>query len=85
VDCFPYLSYVSERRVWILSAHCLGASLEDSRSVEVLVIFDGVAVLDDALGAAKGWRRTADALSALLYVGAFRGAYSSEVSAFGCI
>jgi hypothetical protein len=54
-----------------LSAYRLRASLKYSRSVEVLVILYGVAVLDDAFGAAQGWRRAEDALSALLYVGAF--------------
>lgn len=32
-------------------AYRLGASVEYSPAVEVLVVFDGVAVLDDALGA----------------------------------
>jgi hypothetical protein len=33
----------------------LGAAVEDSRSVEVLVVFYGVAVLDDAFSATVGW------------------------------
>lgn len=37
-------------------AYCLRASIEDGGAVEVLVVFDGVAVLDDAFGAAVGWR-----------------------------
>jgi hypothetical protein len=40
--------------------HCanrLCASLEDGCSVEVLVVLYGVAVLDNALGAAEGRRR----------------------------
>jgi len=38
-------------------AHCLGASVEDGCAVEVLVVLDGVAVLDDALSAAVVRRR----------------------------
>jgi hypothetical protein len=38
-----------------VSAYCLSASFEYGGAVEVLVVFDGVAVLDDAFGAAVGW------------------------------
>jgi len=36
--------------------YCLGASFEYGGAIETLVVFYGVAVLDDAFGAAERWR-----------------------------
>lgn len=53
----PYLGRISRAPgIYRWEAHCLGASVEDGGAVEVLVVFDGVAVLDDAFGAAECWR-----------------------------
>ena len=53
VDRVPYLPASVTRICMVQSvAHCLGASIEYGCAVEVLVIFDSIAVLDDALGAA---------------------------------
>jgi hypothetical protein len=46
---------LAELSMTIGTAYRLGAAVEDSRSVEVLVVFYGVAVLDDAFSAAVGW------------------------------
>ena len=46
----------------VIEAYRLGASFEDSGSVETLVVLYGVAVLDDAFGAAEGRWRTTDTL-----------------------
>jgi hypothetical protein len=43
-------------------AYRLGASFEDSGAIEALVVFDGVAVLDDAFGATEGRGRAMNAL-----------------------
>jgi hypothetical protein len=61
----------------------LGASFEDSSAVEALIILDGVAVLDDAFGAAKVW----GSATMFCQTGMPRKVktYSSDVSAFGCI
>lgn len=56
VDSIPYLCRVSfdrRERCW---TYCLGASFEYGGAIETLVVFYGVAVLDDAFGAAERWR-----------------------------
>jgi hypothetical protein len=58
VDGIPYLPLSA---AWHDSKHggtyCLGTSVENGGAVEVLVVFYGVAVLDDALCAAVVWGR----------------------------
>jgi hypothetical protein len=57
VDRFPYLILSAKcfQRMAV-STYCLSASFEYGGAVEVLVVFDCVAVLDDAFCAAVGWR-----------------------------
>lgn len=67
-------------------AHCLGASIEDGCAVEILVILDGVAVLDNALGAAVVWRRAVFTIYQRWRMWDERSStHSSDVSAFGWI
>ena len=62
VDRVPYLVQLAgfrlSRHIW---AYCLGTSLKDSGAIEVLVVFYGVAVLDDAFSPTKR-RRSAKVL-----------------------
>jgi hypothetical protein len=51
-----YAASVSLFRYRSVKAYRLGASFEDSGTVEVPVVLYGVAVFDDAFGAAEGWR-----------------------------
>jgi hypothetical protein len=51
--------------------YCLGASIKDGGAIEVLVVFYGVAVLDDAFGATEG-RRGANDVRLLACIGASR-------------
>jgi len=39
-----------------MNAYGLSAAFDDGRAIEVFVVFDGVAVLDNAFGAAEGGR-----------------------------
>jgi hypothetical protein len=58
VDRVPYLARSAARHDSKHgSTYSLGASVKDSGSVEVLVVFYGVAVLDDAFSAAVVWGR----------------------------
>ena len=61
----------------------LGASFEYGGAIEVLVVFYGVAVLDDAFGATES-RRGAETVRGAGMESSVK-TYSSEVRALGCI
>jgi hypothetical protein len=85
VNRLPYLRYLADILHTWHGSYCLRASFENRRSVEVLVVFYGIAILDDAFGAAEGrWGAASRSISAR-YIVACWSAYSSDVSAVGCI